>query len=224
MDCATNGAMVDPSPILVQQLWLAEQMVRLSQAPDHSSNPIVVQQLWLAKLLADDALVGPESPHGRLQPSQHEVRALSEYVRRLFSGEHNSPAADSRDTGSSQQMANLINERTRGADVTDNSAWARSLLQNVVSTSVCSVAITESMTAPEAFREDEMPPTPVQVQQVWLASQLRDDAMSVTDDASDGSQEPGESSLGQHGGHIICLLYTSPSPRDATLSRMPSSA
>ena len=25
-------------------------------------------------------------------------------------------------------------------------------------------------------------------------------------------------------GHMICLLYTSPSPRDATLSRMPSSA
>ena len=25
-------------------------------------------------------------------------------------------------------------------------------------------------------------------------------------------------------GHNICLLYTSPSPRDATLSRMPSSA
>ena len=24
--------------------------------------------------------------------------------------------------------------------------------------------------------------------------------------------------------HILCLLYTSPSPRDATLSRMPSSA
>jgi len=24
--------------------------------------------------------------------------------------------------------------------------------------------------------------------------------------------------------HICCLLYTSPSPRDATLSRMPSSA
>ena len=24
--------------------------------------------------------------------------------------------------------------------------------------------------------------------------------------------------------HLICLLYTSPSPRDATLSRMPSSA
>ena len=26
------------------------------------------------------------------------------------------------------------------------------------------------------------------------------------------------------GDHIACLLYTSPSPRDATLSRMPSSA
>ena len=24
--------------------------------------------------------------------------------------------------------------------------------------------------------------------------------------------------------HVLCLLYTSPSPRDATLSRMPSSA
>ena len=24
--------------------------------------------------------------------------------------------------------------------------------------------------------------------------------------------------------HVTCLLYTSPSPRDATLSRMPSSA
>ena len=30
--------------------------------------------------------------------------------------------------------------------------------------------------------------------------------------------------LGQRGVNIICLLYTSPSPRDATLSRMPSSA
>ena len=27
-----------------------------------------------------------------------------------------------------------------------------------------------------------------------------------------------------YSGRIICLLYTSPSPRDATLSRMPSSA
>ena len=29
---------------------------------------------------------------------------------------------------------------------------------------------------------------------------------------------------GQRGGDLACLLYTSPSPRDATLSRMPSSA
>ena len=27
-----------------------------------------------------------------------------------------------------------------------------------------------------------------------------------------------------HNHHMTCLLYTSPSPRDATLSRMPSSA
>ena len=29
---------------------------------------------------------------------------------------------------------------------------------------------------------------------------------------------------GAGGGFMTCLLYTSPSPRDATLSRMPSSA
>ena len=28
----------------------------------------------------------------------------------------------------------------------------------------------------------------------------------------------------RHGGHKTCLLYTSPSPRDRTRSRMPSSA
>ena len=33
---------------------------------------------------------------------------------------------------------------------------------------------------------------------------------------------PADVTLSQHDG--ICLLYTSPSPRDATLSRMPSSA
>ena len=30
--------------------------------------------------------------------------------------------------------------------------------------------------------------------------------------------------VGRAGWHMACLLYTSPSPRDATLSRMPSSA
>ena len=35
----------------------------------------------------------------------------------------------------------------------------------------------------------------------------------------------GQGYLDLYGGHaVICLLYTSPSPRDATLSRMPSSA
>ena len=28
----------------------------------------------------------------------------------------------------------------------------------------------------------------------------------------------------EHGGHYVCLLYTSPSPRDMRRSRMPSSA
>ena len=35
--------------------------------------------------------------------------------------------------------------------------------------------------------------------------------------------EKGDLSAG-HARSLICLLYTSPSPRDATLSRMPSSA
>ena len=30
--------------------------------------------------------------------------------------------------------------------------------------------------------------------------------------------------LSAHDKSLVCLLYTSPSPRDATLSRMPSSA
>ena len=34
----------------------------------------------------------------------------------------------------------------------------------------------------------------------------------------------GESSLNDAPPFLFCLLYTSPSPRDATLSRMPSSA
>ena len=39
--------------------------------------------------------------------------------------------------------------------------------------------------------------------------------------------DPGDKLLGfdlAHGGHLTCLLYTSPSPRDLSTSRMPSSA
>ena len=39
-----------------------------------------------------------------------------------------------------------------------------------------------------------------------------------------GSQEGKLWVFDSEGGGTICLLYTSPSPRDATLSRMPSSA
>ena len=40
----------------------------------------------------------------------------------------------------------------------------------------------------------------------------------------DSAQGAFEGSVSSTDEHLICLLYTSPSPRDATLSRMPSSA
>ena len=55
-------------------------------------------------------------------------------------------------------------------------------------------------------------------------------AYEVCDDDYDGIGSYNLSTLdetlldGQTGVSISCLLYTSPSPRDATLSRMPSSA
>ena len=50
----------------------------------------------------------------------------------------------------------------------------------------------------------------------WLAEQLNNDAQRVL-----GVDVPIAEWFAEDG---ICLLYTSPSPRDATLSRMPSSA
>ena len=53
---------------------------------------------------------------------------------------------------------------------------------------------------------------------------------SATDETWYKNQEPGwqrerrENFAAVLAGQNICLLYTSPSPRDATLSRMPSSA
>ena len=43
-------------------------------------------------------------------------------------------------------------------------------------------------------------------------------------DKSDEGQKIFVEELLDLAGYIFCLLYTSPSPRDATLSRMPSSA
>ena len=37
-------------------------------------------------------------------------------------------------------------------------------------------------------------------------------------------EKPSSGEIELNGQNIFCLLYTSPSPRDATLSRMPSSA
>ena len=48
------------------------------------------------------------------------------------------------------------------------------------------------------------------------------DSMNVWDPT--GNWTLNEASIVIEGGHEGCLLYTSPSPRDATLSRMPSSA
>ena len=48
----------------------------------------------------------------------------------------------------------------------------------------------------------------------WHAVQQHDDSLRLTDNGLDGVLEL----------RCYCLLYTSPSPRDATLSRMPSSA
>ena len=47
--------------------------------------------------------------------------------------------------------------------------------------------------------------------QLWIGDQHRDDLFAL--------EQPRRPFLAQ-----TCLLYTSPSPRDATLSRMPSSA
>ena len=51
--------------------------------------------------------------------------------------------------------------------------------------------------------------------------------ISASPDILDIRQQLLETGLGARfaiGGHVICLLYTSPSPRDGLLSRMPSSA
>ena len=50
------------------------------------------------------------------------------------------------------------------------------------------------------------------------------DASAAELDQAQQSLLDSELQQGESGTHDTCLLYTSPSPRDATLSRMPSSA
>ena len=52
---------------------------------------------------------------------------------------------------------------------------------------------------------------------------LDDLALLVLDEVGEGAVEDAGLAEGERRG-VLCLLYTSPSPRDATLSRMPSSA
>ena len=55
-----------------------------------------------------------------------------------------------------------------------------------------------------------------------LSEQLEDSSQNIEVEAFAYTREAAKRTLGQR--HYDCLLYTSPSPRDATLSRMPSSA
>ena len=47
---------------------------------------------------------------------------------------------------------------------------------------------------------------------------------NVTNELQEGLSNNARIEVAGGGNTVVCLLYTSPSPRDATLSRMPSSA
>ena len=55
-----------------------------------------------------------------------------------------------------------------------------------------------------------------------LSKKLNGDPQSIEVEAFAYTREAAKRTLGQR--HYDCLLYTSPSPRDRSLSRMPSSA
>ena len=65
---------------------------------------------------------------------------------------------------------------------------------------------------------DELRP-PVANKQVWREADMIVMIVGGGNERNDFHDDPREEFFYQ-----ICLLYTSPSPRDATLSRMPSSA
>ena len=60
-----------------------------------------------------------------------------------------------------------------------------------------------------------------------ITQQTIDVNASFSDNLGSGTQQISINAITwniQGGGYLICLLYTSPSPRDGLLSRMPSSA
>ena len=54
--------------------------------------------------------------------------------------------------------------------------------------------------------------------------ELMDDGVQTFENHINHSDKYDPSKIIEHNQRIICLLYTSPSPRDGLLSRMPSSA
>ena len=93
-----------------------------------------------------------------------------------------------------------------------------------------SAALCVGMAAPAFAFEGEAAP----VEQPVLPEVVEEDVVTITDEISGALTPEGNLTLvddyhtdysdGSGQQFITCLLYTSPSPRDATLSRMPSSA
>ena len=69
---------------------------------------------------------------------------------------------------------------------------------------------------------------PVQTWSIGVTARTRapERRLKITESATDHGWQVPADAWGpiRHSRIIVCLLYTSPSPRDATLSRMPSSA
>ena len=73
----------------------------------------------------------------------------------------------------------------------------------------------------EALPQDQM--SSEQIEDVMSAiSEMGVNIVENDDDSEEGEETPDE--IDSDDDDDTCLLYTSPSPRDATLSRMPSSA
>ena len=77
-------------------------------------------------------------------------------------------------------------------------------------------------TAKEHGLELDISNTKAQLLESWENHFLNDDSPSAVDDAAEAMAESAANS--SESAEEACLLYTSPSPRDGLLSRMPSSA